>query len=85
MLLKALFSDYIDAFRALSAEGNETFDSVLEEMFHKIMNETFMGKELNLFCCDTNRNAIFINNTTHKFSRMNDSILNLDFVPLTME
>ena len=85
LLLKALFSDYIDTFRTLSAEGNGTFESVLGKMFHKIMNGTFMGKELNLFCCDTNWNSISINKTTHKFSRVNDSISNLDFVPLTME
>ena len=57
---------------------------MLEAIFHKIMNGTFMGEELNLFYCDKNWNIISINKTTHKFSRVDDPSSNSDFVPLTM-
>ena len=83
LLLKALLSDYIDNFRGLSQNNEETLESILKVMFHKIMNGTFIGKELKLFSSDsnTNWNNIFIDKKTYKFNTTND----LNSVTLSMD
>ena len=82
LLLKALFSDYLDALLSLiKTNRNYNLESALKSIFQEIIDGTFMGKELKFCTSKPNWDGVYINKTTHKFQQNQDSESNL----LTME
>ena len=60
LLLKALFSDYLDALLSLiKTNRNYNIESALKSIFQEIIDGTFMGKELKLCTSKPNWDGVY--------------------------
>lgn len=73
LLLKALLGDYLDALNILLHERDSSLELALEKMYIKIMEGTFMGKDLEIFMNNPNWTHTYINAKTEEFQQIKDS------------